>query len=164
MFISHLLFFHEGLKFQENLNSIPVQSFEKVQLLQGYIWSNEVDILCFSETFLNSDNSCNDNNLQLPGFNLIRANHPSNTKRGGVSICYRNSLPLKLINILYNLCDKCTTFVIKLGDKKYNIVSLYRSPNEFENDFENFCDNLDLTLDALSATNPFLLRKLIYTI
>ena len=69
-----------------NLNSIPAHNFQKLELLQGYISSSKVDILCLSETFLISDVSCDDKNLQLPGFDLIRADHPSNTKRGGVRI------------------------------------------------------------------------------
>ena len=73
-----------------NLNSIPAHNFQNLALLQDYISSNKVDILCLSETFLNSDISCDDNNLQLPGFDLIRADHPSNTKRGGVCTYYRN--------------------------------------------------------------------------
>ena len=72
------------------INSIPAHNFQKLELLQGYISSNKVDILCLSETFLNSDISCDDSNLQLPGFDLIRADHPSNTKRGAVCIYYRN--------------------------------------------------------------------------
>ena len=138
-----------------NLNSIPAHNFQKLELLQGYISSNKVDILCLSRTFLNSDISCDDNNLQLPGFDLIRADHPSNTKRGGVCIYYRNCLPLKLLNISY--LNECLTFVIKLGDKICNFVSLYRSPNQSEDDFENFCKNFELTLDAVSAANPFLI-------
>ena len=54
-----------------NLNSIPAHSFQKLELLQGYISSNKVDILCLSETFLNSNICCDDSNLQLPGFDLI---------------------------------------------------------------------------------------------
>ena len=138
-----------------NLNSIPAHNFQKLELLQGYISSNKVVILCFSETFLNSDISCDDSNLQLPGFDLVRADHPSNTKRGGVCIYYRNCLPLKLINIHYLI--ECITFEIKLGDKIWNFVSLYRSPNQPEDDFENFCHNFELTLDAVSATNPFII-------
>ena len=105
--------------------------------------------------FLNSDISCDDNNLQLTGFYLIRADHPSNTKRGGVCIYYRNCLPLKLINICY--LNECISFVIKLRDKISNFVSLYRSPNQCEDDFENVCNNSELTLDAVSATNLFLI-------
>ena len=136
-------------------NSIPAHNFQKLALLQGYISSNKADILCLSETFLNSDISWDDNNFQLPGFDLIRAEHLSNTKRGGVCIYYRNFLPLKLINIHY--LNESVTFEIKLGDKICNFVSLYRSPNQSEDDFENFCNNFELTLDAVSATNPFLI-------
>ena len=106
-------------------------------------------------TFLNSDNSCDENNLQLPGFDLIRTDHPSNTKRGRVCIYYWTFLLLKLNNIHY--LNACITFEIKLGDKICNFVSLYRSPNQSEDDFENFCNNFELTLDAVSATNPFLI-------
>ena len=34
---------------------------------------------------------------------------------------------------------------------------MYRSPNQSEGNFENFCNNFELTLDAVSATNPFLI-------
>ena len=97
-----------------NLNSIPAHNFQKLALLQGFISSNKVDILCLSKAFLNSDISYDDSNLQLPGFDLIRApDHPSNTKRGGVCIYYWNFLPLKLINI--NYLNECITFEIKLA-------------------------------------------------
>ena len=35
-----------------NLNSIPAHSFQKLELLEDYISSNKVNILCLSETFL----------------------------------------------------------------------------------------------------------------
>ena len=38
-----------------NLNSIPAHNFLKLELFHGYISNNKVDILCLSETFLNSD-------------------------------------------------------------------------------------------------------------
>ena len=100
---------------QLNLSNIPAYKFQKLVLLQGYISSNKVDILCLSETFLNPNISCDDSNLQLPGSDLIRADHLSNTKRGGVWIYYRNLLPLKLINIHY--LNECVSFEIKLGEK-----------------------------------------------
>ena len=134
-----------------NLNSIPAHNFQKLELLQGHISSNKVDILCLSESFLDSDISCDDNDLQLPRFDLIRADHPSNTKRGGVCIYYPDCLPLKLINIRH--LNECVTFVIKLGDKICNFVSLYRSPNQSKDDFENCCNYFELTLDAASLFN-----------
>ena len=98
-----------------NLNSIPAHNSQKLELFQGYISSNKVGILCLFETFLNLDIPCDDKNFQLRGFDLIKADHRSNTKRGGVCIYYRNFLPLKLINIHY--LNECITVKIKLGDK-----------------------------------------------
>ena len=37
------------------------------------------------------------------------------------------------------------------------LISLKRSLNQSEDDFENFCNNFGLTLDAVSATNSFLI-------
>ena len=37
------------------------------------------------------------------------------------------------------------------------LLSLYRSPNQSKDNFENFYVNHEVTLDALSATNPFLI-------
>ena len=78
----------------------------------------------------------------------------NNTKRGGVCIYYWNCLPSKLVNIYY--LNECITIVIKLRDEICNFFSLYVSPNQSEDDFENFCNNFELTLDVVSATNLFL--------
>ena len=86
---------------------------------------------------------------------MIRADHLSNTKKGGVCIYYQNFLPLKLSNIYY--LNECITFEKKRGDKICNFVSLYRSPNQYDDDFGKFCYNFELKLDAVSATNPFLI-------
>ena len=34
--------------------------------------------------YLNASFSNDDDSLEVPGYNLFRADHPSNTKRGGV--------------------------------------------------------------------------------
>ena len=78
-----------------------------------------------------------------------------NTKRGGVFIYYRNSLPSKLVSVYY--LNECISIVVKLRDKICNFFSLYVSPNKSEDDFENFCNNFVLTLDVVSATNLFLI-------
>ena len=40
-------------------------------------------------------------NLRINGYELIRADHPSNAKKGGVCIYYKESLAVKMINISY---------------------------------------------------------------
>ena len=78
-----------------NLNSIATQNFIKVALLKAYLSFH--DIICLSETYLDSSVPADDNNLQIPGYSSVRADHPSNTKSGGVLIYYKNFLPVKLI-------------------------------------------------------------------
>ena len=57
------------------------------------------DFICLSDTYLNS--SVSDNLLRIDGLNLARADHPSDTKIGGVCIYYKESLPVRVINLSY---------------------------------------------------------------
>ena len=68
--------------------------------------------------------SHDDDNLQIPGDNLYRGDHPLNIKRGGVCIYYKISLPLKIKNIHY--LQECINFDIKIKEKLCNFISLYR--------------------------------------
>ena len=99
--------------------------------------------------------SCDDDNLEIPGYNLIRADHPSDNRRGGVCVYYKNTLPLKLVNI--NYLQECLNFEIKIGNELCNFTSLYRSPSQSQNTFEIFIDNLELNIDEIAARNPFLI-------
>ena len=42
-----------------------------------------------------------------------------------------------------------------ISNKLCNFISLYRSPSQSSDEFENFVYNLDFTLDALTKKNPF---------
>ena len=44
------------------------------------------DIIYLSETYLDSTVPLDNDNLVISGYNLIRSDHPSNTKRGGVPL------------------------------------------------------------------------------
>ena len=90
----------------------------------------------------------------IPSYDLFRADHPSNTKRGGVCIFYRNSLPLKILNIQY--LHECINFEIRIGGKLCRFVSLYRSPSQLQDDFESFPNNFELNIDTATANNTFL--------
>ena len=98
-----------------NLNSISAQNFTKISLLTAYVLVHNFDITCLSETYLNSEISTDDQNLEIPGYYLLRADHPSNNKRGGVCIFYRTNLTLRILNISY--LSECITFEISIGNK-----------------------------------------------
>ena len=115
----------------------------KLYLLRTYIAANQCDILCLSETFLDSGILSDDVNLDIPGYNLVRADHPANAKCSSVCIYFRKSLPLRILDM-------------RNGDKVCNFVSLYRSPNQSLEEFETFADKLELNLDTVAKNNSFL--------
>ena len=54
-----------------NLNSISAHNFIKISLLRAYISTHNFDILCLSETYLDSNISSNNNNLTIPGHDIF---------------------------------------------------------------------------------------------
>ena len=67
-----------------NLNSIAAHNYAKVFLLKVYITVYKFDVVCLSETYPITSITSDDGNLEILGFNLIRFDDPSNSKRGGV--------------------------------------------------------------------------------
>ena len=82
-----------------NLNSISAHNSTKFFFLRAYISINKIGIICLSETYLDSSISSDNDNLELLVYNLVRADNPTNIRRGRVYIYYHNSLPLKVIDI-----------------------------------------------------------------
>ena len=68
-----------------NLNSITAHGYAKVSPLEAYIVAQKFHVVCISETYLDSSTAY-DGNLEIAGYNLIRSDHLSNKKRGGICI------------------------------------------------------------------------------
>ena len=64
---------------------------QKLSLSSAYISVHKFNTTFLSKTYFNSETSLDDNNLEIPGYNIIRNDHTSNTKHGGVCICYKNT-------------------------------------------------------------------------
>ena len=71
-----------------NLNTIVAQNFINMSIFQTYHSIHKSDIICLSETYLGNSYHSDQDQLALPGYNLIRADNPNNIKRGGVCIYY----------------------------------------------------------------------------
>ena len=54
-----------------NLNSISAHDFAKVQLWKAYLPVHKFDIVCLSETYLNSSFPFDDDNLDIPGYIMV---------------------------------------------------------------------------------------------
>ena len=85
-----------------NLNSIAVHNYAKFFLHKTYIAIYNFDIVCISETCFDSSITSDDGNLKILGYNSIRSDHPSNSKRCGACIYYKSALPLGTLTILYS--------------------------------------------------------------
>ena len=94
------------------------------------------NIICISETYLGTRITSDDGNLEILGYNLIRSDHRSNSKRGGVCFYYKSALPLRVLNIYY--LQESISFELKMGDKLCNFIFLYSSPSQAQDEFENF--------------------------
>ena len=56
--------------------------------------THDYDIICLSETFLDSSISNDDERINIKGYNLLRADHPSNKKEGAFVCIIRNTFLL----------------------------------------------------------------------
>ena len=81
-----------------NGNNLIAHNLSKIPLLEAYNVIYKHDFLCISETYFDSSVLEGDKNIQLIGFNMNREEHPSNGKRGGVCIFYKEILGVRVVN------------------------------------------------------------------
>ena len=107
-----------------NVNSIVAP--DKLSLIKLYSTVQKYDIICISETFL--DSSVNKSSFLIPGYHLLRADHPNSLKKGDVCLYFKENLSLRQIETSYfSQCILCelTTIQNKIG----YIVFIYCLPN-----------------------------------
>ena len=86
-------------------------------------------------------------------YSLLRADHPSNSKRGGVCLHFKEHLPLIGKNDLSMLHECLMTENIVDNEKKI-LTCLYRSPNQNHEELDNFSSNLDLLFSSINDNHP----------
>ena len=85
-------------------------------------------LIALSKRYLNSSISTAD--ISLKGFSphIFRSNHPSNAKREGVCLYYRENMVIKH-RIDLQLLSECTVGESTRNRKKLYFIVLYRSPS-----------------------------------
>ena len=137
-----------------NLNRIAPYNSVKLFLLNASNLVHSFDIICLSETYLNSETPPNNTCLELPDRNLFHSDHPSNSKRRGVCIYYKSTIPKNILSIS-NL-DECINFEVSIAHRICHFNQLYRYLSQKQENFQAYKSNLEMNLDALSTNNPFL--------
>ena len=133
-----------------NVNSLIAHNF-KISHLEAYNAIHQHGFICISETFFDSSVTEGDKNIELNGYNLIRADHPSNTKRGGVCIFYKETLALHIVNSLnFNECIVCE---VSIQNSKGYIVVIDRSASQNTIEFESFLSNCEKLLNYITSNN-----------
>ena len=128
-----------------NLNSLAVHNYEKFLALQAFNSLHKYDIICLSETFL--DSTFNDQDLDFNGYKILRADHPDDVKMGGVCVYYKQSHPLRIFNI-FNL-NEYLVFEVQHMNQICIIVTLYRSPSQSSNEFDYFLLEFETLIDNI---------------
>ena len=77
----------------------------------------------------------------LEGYNLIRSDHPSNTRSGGVCIYYKESLAVCLVDITF--LPECLVCEVTIQNKNGYVAVMYRSPNQSSMEFGSFLSGFE---------------------
>ena len=72
-----------------NVYSLTAHNLSKISQLEAYNLVYKHDFICISETFFDYSVQEGHKNIQLDGYNFLRADHPSNSRQGGVCIFYK---------------------------------------------------------------------------
>ena len=123
---------------------------KKFQLVEALVVSNNIDIFCISETFLDSSADKIYDGLNINGYSLVGSDHPSNTKRGGVA---RDHLPVIRRNDISSL-NESIVLEIRLANNKCFLTSLCRSPSQSKDQFDEFCSSCNMLMSNINDEKP----------
>ena len=136
-----------------NLNSVWVDEFSKIAHISAFLNAHNFDIFCLSETFLDSSITDDDPRISIKGYSIHRCDHPSNSRRGGVCIYFKDGLSLLKRSDLTSL-EESLVCEVKTGSKKLFICHLYRSPSQNSDKFTLFKQKWEQTLININACSP----------
>lgn len=110
-----------------------------VNELQFVLHNKRIDIALITET-----HSTQYSNFYIPGYKLVKANHPDNTAHGGVAIFIKSSIIFQTLpNYCYDHLQSCTV-LIHLSNIPVTISALYSPPKHkvLNVDFHNYFSTL----------------------
>ena len=113
-----------------NVNSFAANNMLKLSSIAAYNSIHKYDFICISETYLDSSVQSDDRDISINGYNLIRADLPSNNKRGGVCIYYRELLAVQLVKT--NYLNQCLLCEISFNNEKVTLQSYIDPPAKID--------------------------------
>ena len=89
----------------------------------------------------------------IDGYNLIRSDHPSDSKKGGVCIYYKEHILLFLRDDISTL-DICVVTEIRSQYEEWFLTCIYLSPSQNQDEFKNFCTSFYILLSNINDELP----------
>jgi len=94
-----------------------------VNILQNVLYDKRIDIALITETHFTKYT-----HIFIPGYQLIKANHPDNTAHGGAAIFVKNSIHFQpLTNYCFDYIQSCT-IIVKLNNIPITVGAFYSPP------------------------------------
>ena len=144
----------QPLKFcHSNLNSILSENCFKVSLLKSFNALHNYDFICLSETFLSPSVSSTLDSLNIDGYNIVRSDHPSGSKRGGMCCYFKERLPSTILKI--TPMTNCLVLKMLYNNKLVNVSVIYRSPSQSCQEFAQLEMLFSQLLNDVTSKNPF---------
>ena len=135
-----------------SVNSLVAQNLSKITQLEAYSSLYKHGFICISETYFDSSILEGDSSFQLDEYKVIRANHPSKTKRG-VCIYYKELLSVGALNL--TIPCKCIIYENSIQNCKRYIGVIYRSPSQNTTEFEEFSSNFEDILNTTASSSLY---------
>ena len=131
-----------------NLNNLPAHNYAKVPLLQVFNTLHKFDLICLSESYFDSSILTEEKPLVIDGYRLLHADHPSDTKRGGVCIYHKESISVKVLN--FSHLPECLVYEVSIQNKGGFLVALYCSPSQSLDYFQMFLNEFKKLLVSIT--------------
>ena len=141
-----------------DFNSVIAYDYSKLDLLRAFNDIHKFDIICLSETYLDSTFSLDHRELLIDNYTMVRSDHPADVRRGGVCIYYKKCLPIQILHI--SKPSECIVLELDCNGKKLLFSTLYRSPSQSLDEFENFLTDFEDCLSSMCSKNPDLITIL----
>ena len=117
------------------------QILSKISQIEAYNSLYSHDFICISETYFDSTILEGNKSLHLNGYNLLRADHPNNTKQEVFAL-------VELSNL-----SQCVICEVSLQNCKGYTGVVCRSSSQDSTEFENFLSGFDELLRKTASSN-----------
>jgi len=91
--------------------------------IQSVLQNKRIDIALITEARLTQHS-----NVHIPGYKLLKANHPDNTAHGGVTVLIKSTITFQTFpNYCQNFLQSCT-ILVNINNIPVTIAALYSLP------------------------------------